>query len=89
MTQPSRALAHDSRMTKTREELSIALDKLEAKLPAMIAEYQAADLMDAFAREAELIERGAALVDSDYIRGRLNSMLRDAGLVPGDEGPRR
>ena len=89
MTRPSHVLAHDSRMTKTREELAIALDKLEARLPAMIAEYQAADLMDAFAREAQLIEQGATLMDSDYVHGRLNGMLRDAGLIPGDEGSGR
>lgn len=74
-------------MPKTREELAIALDKLEAMLPGMITEYEASDLMDAFAGEAEMIEHETAFADRGYVRARLNSMLHDAGLLPGSEEP--
>lgn len=63
-----------------------ALDALEAKLPKMAEEHpEDGDLLEAFAGEADCIEAAAPDADHDYVRGRLDCMLRNAGLIPGEE----
>jgi len=63
-----------------------ALDALEAKLPQMSEQYpDDGDLLEAFAGEADCIESAAPDADHDYVRGRLDCMLRNAGLIPGEE----
>lgn len=74
-------------MTKSRIELAAALDALQARLPSMIAQYDDDQVMEAFAGEAELFETGVAAVDQVFVRDRLQCMLRDAGLIPGDDEP--
>ena len=57
-----------------------ALDKLEAFLAD-------ADFWSAFAGEADEIAEAATPDDSDYARGRIDCMLKNAGKIPGeDEG---
>ena len=76
---PMRKLTHD--------QLKAALDELEAALPRMIAEYPESDLMDAFAGEAEMIEYKVDDEDRAFFSARVQCMLRDAGLIPGDDEP--
>jgi len=63
-----------------------ALDALEAKLPAMSAQYPDNDeLRMAFAGEAECIEDRAPAADYEFVRGRIDCMLKNLGLIPGEE----
>jgi hypothetical protein len=65
-----------------------ALDRLEALMPDMMKQYtEDGDLLEAFAGEADCIEHAASDADHDYVRGRLDCMLKNAHLIPGeDEG---
>ena len=65
-----------------------ALDKLEAFLADLIVQYpDDADFWSAFAGEADEIAEAATPDDSDYARGRIDCMLKNAGKIPGeDEG---
>jgi hypothetical protein len=72
---------------KTRAELDAALDQLQAKLPAMIAEHDEATIMDAFADAMEAIEKDTAADDAEHLFSRTQCMLRDAGLIPADDEP--
>lgn len=72
---------------KTRAELDAALDQLQADLPGMIEECDDAMIMDAFAGEAEEIEAQAGSADCEHVRSRLQCMLRDLELIPGDDEP--
>lgn len=72
---------------KTRAELDAELDALEAGLPALLAETQPEDQMEAFAGIADEIREQASIEDADHVWGRLQCMLRDAGLIPGDDEP--
>ena len=72
---------------KTRAELDAALADLESKLEAMIRDYPDSDLMDAFAGEAEAIEEATGPDDREHVNNRIQCMLRDAGLIPGDDEP--
>lgn len=74
-------------MTKTDAELVAELDALQSRLPAMITDYDPDAVMEAFAGEAELFETGVDAADRPYVSNRLQCMLRDAGLIPGDDEP--
>lgn len=71
----------------SHDELTQALDKLASGLEEMVRDYPDSDLMDAFAGQAEVIEARAADEDLPFFRTRVQCMLRDAGLIPGDEEP--
>jgi hypothetical protein len=53
----------------------------------MIEMIRPEDLMEAFAGEADPIRDEAAAEDLPHVDSRLQCMLRDAGLVPGDDEP--
>jgi hypothetical protein len=72
---------------KTRAELDAALDKLQADLPGMMAAYDEATIMDAFAGVMEDIEAETAPADTEHLFSRTQCMLRDAGLIPADDEP--
>jgi hypothetical protein len=74
-------------MSKSKAELIVALDELESRLPVLIAESEPSNLMDAFAGEAEVIDDAVADEDRAYFNNRVQCMLRDAGLIPGDDEP--
>ena len=60
-----------------------ALDKLEATLPDLIVQYpDEADFWSAFVGEADEIAESASPGDSDYARGRIDCMLKNAGKIP-------
>lgn len=71
----------------TREELDEQLDELAACVPQMMAETEESSHSDAFAGIAdELLERTSA-EDRPHVWSRLQCILRDNGLIPGDEEP--
>jgi hypothetical protein len=73
--------------TKSRAELDAELTQLEQWMPTMLAETDETSQMVAFAGRAELIEEATAPIDREHVWNRLQCMLRDAGLVPGDDEP--
>ncbi|MEP6881458.1 MAG: hypothetical protein ABI866_05655 [Dokdonella sp.] len=64
------------------------LDVLEGKLEALIEEFpNDADFWNAFAVELKPILSSANAHDAEYAQGRIDCMLKNAGLIPGeDEG---
>lgn len=71
----------------THEQAAKALDDLEDRLPRMIQEHDGSHLMDPVAGEAEVIEFQFNYDERIFFRNRLQCMLRDAGLIPGDDEP--
>lgn len=74
-------------MKKTRVELDAELAKFERHVIQMVDECPECDLMDAIAGEAEVIEDAAAPAELAHVHSRIQCILRDAGLIPGDEEP--
>jgi hypothetical protein len=74
-------------MYRTRKELDSAIDHLGRRLPALLARTREEDWLEAFAAEADPLRDSAALDDVAHVDGRLQCLLRDAGLIPGDEEP--
>lgn len=70
------------------QALVAALDALERKLPSLMREYpDEGDFWSAWAGEADAITEGLPDSKEAYARGRIDCMLRNAGLIPGeDEG---
>ncbi len=74
-------------MPKTRADLDAALEDLERRLPAMLEGTRPEDWLEAFAGEADPIRDAAGPEDLVHVDNRLQCILRDAGLVPGDDEP--
>lgn len=63
-----------------------ALDQLEKALPDMIKAYpEEGDFWNAFAGASDAIAEGAAAGDAEYARGRIDCMLKNVGMIPGEE----
>lgn len=64
------------------------LDALESKLDRLLKEYpNDADFWNAFAGETEAILKAATAQYADYAQGRIDCMLKNTGMIPGeDEG---
>ena len=73
-------------MPKTRDELDAELERLEKELPALIENTRPEDLIEAFAGHAQP-NRDSAGEHIGHVNSRLQCMLRDAGLILGDEEP--
>lgn len=75
-------------MTEHDPKTVAALDKLADMLPKLIADYpDDSDFWSAFAGEADVITESATSDTSAYVQGRIDCMLKNAGLIPGeDEG---
>lgn len=74
---------------KTHNAKVIAqLDALERKLDVLLKEYpNDADFWKTFSGETEVILKAASPHDAEYAQGRIDCMLKNAGLIPGeDEG---
>lgn len=72
-------------MTKPRPELDAMLDRLAQALPGMMAEHaDDADFWPAFAGEADEIMDNAGARDYEHVRARLDVILAEAGLIPGE-----
>jgi len=73
-----------------RAEIDRCLDALQAQLPRLRGDEDADFDFLAFQVEADRIRAGAASEDLEHIRGRLQAMLEQAGLIPSDaEAERR
>ncbi|MDH5834236.1 hypothetical protein [Luteimonas kalidii] len=68
-----------------RATLDHQLDELEARLPQLIAETEPDHLMDAFAGIADEMLEHASAEDCGHVDTRINRILHEAGLVPGDD----
>lgn len=64
-----------------------AVERLEALLPGLLHQQTASTAMDVFAKEVEAVEGHVHDEDRPYFRSRVQCMLRDAGLRPGDDEP--
>jgi hypothetical protein len=63
-----------------------ALDKLEAMLPKIVDENPDEEhFWPAFSGFSNEIEHAAPREDRDYVRGRISCMLKNVGMIPGDE----
>ena len=72
---------------KTRAELDAALNALAGKLDSLFADTAPEDWLEAFAGEAEPIRDAAGPEDLAHVDWRIQCILRDAGLIPGDDEP--
>ena len=72
----------------TRPATDSALDRLEAALPSLLKEYpDEGKFWSAFTPDADAIVRVADPADVAHAKGRIDCMLKNAGLIPGeDEG---
>lgn len=68
-----------------------ALNELEAFLPHLLEKHTVSgELQDGafsseFAGIADVIVDGASPADHDYAAGRVQCMLKNAGLIPGED----
>ena len=72
---------------KTLSEIDAALDELATWVPEMLKETDEASQMDAFAGRADLITDAVPAEHHDHAWSRIQCILRDNGLIPGDEEP--
>jgi hypothetical protein len=71
--------------TTTRTELDSLLGALAASLPSIIQRHPVdEDFWSIFAGDAGMIERAASPEDSGHVRGCLDCMLKDEGMIPGE-----
>jgi len=68
----------------TRAELDQCLDTLQDQLPQLATDEDADFDFLAFQTEAERIRQAATPEDVEHVRGRLQAMLEQAGLIPTD-----
>ncbi|WP_374012076.1 hypothetical protein [Pseudoxanthomonas koreensis] len=69
---------------ETRADIDAALECLQRRLPELMAELERDKVLEAFAAEAEPLTRAPPAEHEAYIHRRLNCMLADAGLAPGE-----
>ena len=63
-----------------------ALEGLERELPRLMAEHPAdVAFWPAFNELARQIKAAAPEADRDYVQGRIDCMLKNVGLIPGEE----
>lgn len=70
---------------QTREQLDQRVETLRQHMPEILA-MEEKDQMEAFAGIADEI-LDAAGPEHDHVWSQLQCILRDAGLVPGDDEP--
>lgn len=68
-------------------EMLAALERLEALLPDLLHRHAPSIVLDAFTKEVEAVEVHVHDEDQSHFRHRVQCMLRDAGLIPGDGEP--
>ncbi|MDG2524673.1 hypothetical protein P6166_04780 [Stenotrophomonas sp. HITSZ_GD] len=74
----------------SRVELDRCLDTLQDQLPNLRSDEDADFDFLAFQAQADRIVASAAPEDIEHVRGRLQAMLEQAGLIPTDaEAERR
>ncbi len=74
----------------SRAEIDRCLDTLQDQLPDLSSDEDADFDFLAFQAQADRIRADAAAEDVEHVRGRLQAMLEQAGLIPSDaEAERR
>jgi hypothetical protein len=75
-------------MSLDRTQVETMLDGLEASLPGLLERYDTPEMFwPIFSGEADVLKESCNPEDSAYVRGRIDCMLRNAGMIPGeDEG---
>ncbi len=68
-------------------EMIAAVGRLEALLPGLMRRHAPSRAMDEFTREVEMVEARVHDEDQSCFHDRVQCMLRDAGLIPGDDEP--
>lgn len=68
----------------TRAELDQWLDALQDRLPQLCTDEDADFDFLAFQQEANRVRLAAASEDVEHVRGRIQAMLEQAGLIPSD-----
>lgn len=71
----------------SRTELDAKLDALATWVATMLAETEEHCQMDAFAGHADEIEARTAHDDHDHYWSRVQCILRENAMVPGDDEP--
>lgn len=71
---------------QTRDELDGRIAELRAGMPEILSLHEC-DQMEAFAGIADEICGDAGDADREHVWSQLQCILRDAGLIPGDEEP--
>ncbi|GAB3305588.1 hypothetical protein [Luteimonas notoginsengisoli] len=74
-------------MKQSRAELDARIDALAVETQRLANEDPDSDLIGAFAGVAEEIEADAGDDDHAHVWTRLQCILRDNGLIPGDDEP--
>jgi len=69
---------------KTEAEINAELERLEKRIPELVASLPPAQVLDTFAAEAESLTAEPPAEFEAYINRRINCMLAAAGLVPGE-----
>lgn len=73
-------------MTDHDPSIVAALDSLEKQLSELLlANPDEANFWPAFTGVADSITEGATAADIVYARGRIDCMLKNQGLIPGEE----
>lgn len=73
-------------MPMHRADLVTQLEALELALPDILARCtDEADFWPEFAGIADEIVEAALPEDHDYVAGRIDSMLKNAGMIPGED----
>lgn len=74
-------------MPNTRRELDVMLQDLQERLPGLLAATRPECWLEAFTGVAKPVRDASGPQERHYVEARLNCILRDAGLVPGDDEP--
>jgi hypothetical protein len=74
-------------MKNTRQDLDARLDALAASVPRMLEGSSGDSEKGVFDRIIEEIKQAAGPEDTDHVWSRLQCILRDNGLIPGDDEP--
>lgn len=70
-------MTHPIQAALTRDQLQERLAALDARLPALLAEYpDRADFWNAFAGEAEFAIEDAGEADYDWVNGEVDAILK-------------
>jgi len=68
----------------TRAELDQQLDALQDRLPLLRTDEDADFDFLAFQQETDALRESAAPEDQEHVRGRIQAMLEQSGLIPSD-----
>ncbi len=73
-------------LEQTRDQLDARIARLRERIPEVLAAAEK-DQMDAFAGIADEILEDASDADREHAWSQIQCILREAGLIPGDEEP--